>query len=141
MPRYLLDTNVISEILKNPHGTAADKLRRHLPHDQVCTSVIVAAELRYGAAKRGSSTLTVRVEEFLQAISVLPFAPDADQHYGNIRVELERKGTIIGGNDLLIAAHALAANCVLVTANQREFARVRGLKSENWVSPLHGKSS
>lgn len=139
MARYLLDTNVISDLLKNPQGAVAARLRSRSTSDQVCTSILVAAELRYGVVKKGSATLATRVEELLQAIDVLPLAAGADQHYGSLRAELERKGTVIGANDMLIAAHALATNSVLVTGNQREFARIRGLKLENWLLPARRK--
>jgi tRNA(fMet)-specific endonuclease VapC len=135
MPRYLLDTNALSDLMKNPHGPVAAKLRALSSSDPYCTSILVAAELRYGAAKKGSPVLSARVEQLLQAIEVLPFNNDADRHYGQLRADLERRGTLIGGNDMLIAAHALAANCVLVTANVQEFSRVRGLKVENWEAP------
>lgn len=139
MTRYLLDTNTISDILKNPRGAAADRLRSRSASGrlsgQVCTSIVVAAELRYGVAKKGSSVLASRVDELLEAMEVLPLTVEADRYYGNLRAELGRKGTIIGGNDMLIAAHALATNSVLVTANRREFARVRGLRIENWIVP------
>ncbi|HUY80867.1 MAG TPA: type II toxin-antitoxin system VapC family toxin [Acidobacteriaceae bacterium] len=135
MTRYLLDTNAISDVLKNPRSAAADQIRSRSVSDQVCTSIIVASELHYGVAKKSSVVLAARVEELLAVIEIMPFTADAYRHYGNLRVELERKGTPIGANDMLIAAHALATNSVLVTGNQREFARIRGLKLENWSAP------
>lgn len=140
MPRYLLDTNALSDLMKNPQGAVAAKLRSLSPSDQFCTSIVVAAELRYGAAKKASAVLSARVEELLQAMEVLPLNGDADRHYGRLRADLERRGMLIGGNDMLIAAHALAANCILVTANVQEFSRVRDLKLENWGgSPGHSR--
>jgi len=93
----------------------------------------VAAELRYGCAKSGSKRLLKAVEDLLGEISVLPFDVPADAEYGGIRSGLEAAGKPIGGNDLLIAAHARAAGATIVTANAGEFKRIRGLKIENWL--------
>jgi tRNA(fMet)-specific endonuclease VapC len=131
--RYMLDTNVISELMKNPRGKAAKRVAR-VGEDNICTSIIVAAELRYGCAKRGSERLLKSVEGLLTEIDVLPFESPADVEYGNIRSELESAGKPIGANDLLIAAHAMAVNATVVTVNIDEFKRVRGLKVENWLS-------
>jgi tRNA(fMet)-specific endonuclease VapC len=134
-PRYLLDTNILSDLLKNPQGAVAKKIAS-LPseeRDLLATSIIVTAELRYGVAKSSSSILADRVDQLLEAIEVLPLEPKADQHYGRIRSQLEKAGTVIGGNDLLIAAQALAIDSVLVTDNVREFKRVKGLRFENWL--------
>lgn len=130
--RRLLDTNIVSDLVRNPTGLAASRLRQD-GDDGICTSVVVAAELRFGAAKRDSGRLTHQLEQVLSAIEILPLTPPADRLYGNIRAQLERAGTPIGGNDLLIAAHALASDCILVTDNEREFARVEGLSIENWL--------
>jgi tRNA(fMet)-specific endonuclease VapC len=129
----MLDTNVISELMKNPRGKAAKRIAR-VGEDNICTSIIVAAELRYGCAKKGSERLLKSVEDLLTEIDVLPFESPADAEYGNIRSELESAGQPIGANDLLIAAHAMAVNATIVTANIDEFRRVRGLKVENWMS-------
>jgi tRNA(fMet)-specific endonuclease VapC len=131
--RYMLDTNVISDLMKNPRGKAAKRIAR-IGEDNICTSIIVAAELRYGCAKKGSDRLLKSVEDLLTEIDVLPFEIPADAEYGNIRSELESAGKPIGANDLLIAAHAMAVNATVVTANIDEFRRVRGLKVENWMS-------
>ena len=133
MTRYMLDTNVISDLMKNPRGKAAKRIAR-IGEDNICTSIIVAAELRYGCAKKGSDRLLKSVEDLLAEIDVLPFESPADAEYGNIRSELENAGKPIGANDLLIAAHAMAVNATVVTANIDEFRRVRGLKVENWMS-------
>jgi tRNA(fMet)-specific endonuclease VapC len=93
----------------------------------------VVRELRFGIEKKGSDRLRQRLEEALSKVSILPFASDADAHYSHIRADLERRGTLIGPNDLLIAAHALALDTVLVTDNVGEFARVKGLRVENWL--------
>ena len=92
----------------------------------------MACELRFGAAKRQSVKLTERIEDALNALDVQPLSEDADRHYAKLRSELERKGTPIGNHDMLIAAHALALDATLVTANIREFARIEGLSVENW---------
>ena len=133
MTRYMLDTNVISDLMKNPSGKAAKRIAR-VGEDNICTSIIVAAELRYGCAKKGSDRLLKSVEDLLAEIDVLPFESPADAEYGNIRSELEIAGKPIGANDLLIAAHAMAVNATVVTANIDEFRRVRGLRVENWMS-------
>ena len=102
--------------------------------DNICTSIIVAAELRYGCAKSGSKRLLKAVEDMLGEINVLPFDVPADAEYGGIRSELEAVGKPIGGNDLLIAAHAYATGATIVTANADEFKRIRGLNVENWLA-------
>jgi tRNA(fMet)-specific endonuclease VapC len=104
-----------------------------LDADAICTSIVVACELRYGAAKRGSVVLTQRVEDLLGAIEVMPFEGDADRQYGEIRATLERAGNTIGANDLLIAAHARTLDLTLVTHSLREFERVPGLRLEDWL--------
>lgn len=133
--RYLLDTNILSELLKNPSGRVARKISSLPPEerDSLATSIIVAAELRYGVSKKRSTILAERVTQLLEALDVLPLEPPADQHYGKIRMLLEEAGTVIGANDLLIAAHALAIDAVLVTDNVREFKRVKGLHVDNWL--------
>lgn len=101
--------------------------------DKIATSIIVAAELRYGAAKRAPVRLTRQLEAVLGVIEILPFEAPADVRYGELRVALEAAGTPIGANDLLIAAQAVALDMVLVTDNTREFERVAGLRVENWL--------
>jgi tRNA(fMet)-specific endonuclease VapC len=130
--RFLLDTNIVSDLVRNPQGRTAAKIAQ-LGEDAVATSIIVAAELRYGAAKRGSARLASQLETILGAIEVILFEAPADTAYGNARVALEAAGTQIGGNDLLIAAQALALDMIVVTNNAREFARVNGLRVENWL--------
>jgi tRNA(fMet)-specific endonuclease VapC len=130
--RYLLDTNIIADLVRSPRGRVAERIRA-VGEKEVCTSIIVAAELRYGAAKKGSPRLTAQVEAILNALEVLPFELPADATYGQLRTRLERAGQPIGANDLLIAAHALALGYALVTANDREFARIDDLTRENWL--------
>ncbi|MCW5772035.1 MAG: type II toxin-antitoxin system VapC family toxin [Rhodospirillaceae bacterium] len=132
MTRYMLDTNIVSDLVKNPQGKAARRIAR-VGEDNVCTSIIVAAELRYGCAKSGSKRLAKAVEDLLGEIPVLPFDVSADAAYGGIRAALEVAGRPIGGNDLLIAAHARALGATIVTANADEFKRVKGLNVENWL--------
>ncbi len=134
MVRYLLDTNVLSDLLRNPSGRAARRLAV-VGEAVVCTSVVVACELRYGAARKGSPQLLERVETLLESLEVLPLDKDSDRHYAEIRSHLDRLGKPIGPNDLLIAAHTLALDLILVTDNVEEFARVPGLSAENWLAP------
>ncbi len=133
MNRYLLDTNIISDLIRNPQGKAAQRIAK-AGEDNICTSIIVAAELRYGCAKSRSGRLLKAVEDLLGEIEVLPFEGPADVEYGEIRAGLETAGKPIGGNDLLIAAHAHALGATVVTANTKEFERVPGLKVENWLA-------
>jgi len=129
----MLDTNILSDLIRNPRGKAAKRIAR-VGEDNICTSIIVAAELRYGCAKSGSRRLLKAVEDLLGEINVLAFDVPADANYGEIRAELETAGKPIGGNDLLIAAHAYAIGAAVVTANTGEFKRIRGLKVENWLA-------
>lgn len=100
---------------------------------RVCTSIIVAAELRYGATKKASPRLSAQLEAVLGAIEVLPFEAPADAAYGLLRTRLEQAGRPIGANDLLIAAQALSLDYTIVTDNEREFAHVGDLRRENWL--------
>jgi tRNA(fMet)-specific endonuclease VapC len=130
--RYLLDTNIVSDLVRNPQGRCAAKIAA-VGEQNICTSIIVSAELRYGAAKKRSPRLTRQLEEILGALNVISFEPPADGAYGRVRAALDAAGTPIGGNDLLIASHVLALNLTLVTDNEREFAHVQELKIENWL--------
>jgi tRNA(fMet)-specific endonuclease VapC len=128
-----LDTNIIFDLVRNPQGRAAKRIAK-VGEDNICTSIIVAAESRYGCAKSGSKRLLKAVEDLLGEIKVLPFDVPADAEYGRIRAELEGAGRPIASNDLLIAAHADATGATIVTANANEFKRIRGLKVENWLA-------
>jgi len=130
--RHLLDTNIVSDLVRNPQGRIAMRIAE-AGEDAVCTSVIVAAELRYGAAKKGSERLTAQLERVLAGLQIVPLEEPADVAYGKVRAQLEAAGTPIGGNDMLIAAHALSLGCSVVTDNEREFARVAGLSVSNWL--------
>jgi tRNA(fMet)-specific endonuclease VapC len=130
--RYLLDTNIVSDLVRNPQGEVARHVRA-VGERQVCTSIIVAAELRYGAAKKSSPRLSSQLDAVLGVLEVLPFEAPADTTYGLLRTRLEKRGTPIAGNDLLIAAQALALGYVIVTDNEKEFSRVEGLRLQNWL--------
>lgn len=130
--RYLLDTTILSDLVKRPAGPVARKIAA-VGEDTVCTSIIVACELRYGVAKKGSAALANKIESLLAVLGVLPLETGADARYGEVRHALEKAGNTIGGNDLLIAAHTLALGLTLVTDNVAEFSRVEGLTVENWL--------
>jgi tRNA(fMet)-specific endonuclease VapC len=130
--RYLLDTNIVSHLVRNPQGKVSDHIRK-VGEAEICTSIIVAAELRYGAVKKGSSRLSSQLDAVLGSLAVMPFTPPADVVYALLRTRLERVGKPIGGNDMLIAAQAIALGCAVVTANEKEYFRVEGLRLENWL--------
>jgi tRNA(fMet)-specific endonuclease VapC len=130
--RYLLDTNIVSDLIRNPNGAVASRVGI-TGEASVCTSVVVAAELWYGALKRQSARLTTQVELILSALEIVPFGTPAERVYGQLRAQLERIGTPIGGNDLIIAAQTIALDFTLVTDNDREFARIAELRRENWL--------
>lgn len=133
----MLDTNIVSDLIRSPQGRVFEQIAA-LGSDSICISIITAAELRYGCAKKGSPRLLAQVEAILGSIDILPFDVPADGEYGGIRAELEAAGKPIGPNDLMIAAHAYSVDATLVTANIGEFHRVRGLRVENWLSyPEH----
>jgi tRNA(fMet)-specific endonuclease VapC len=132
LTRYLLDTNILSDLVRHPQGFVAARIAAE-GASAVCTSIIVAAELRFGAAKRGSQRLSAQVETILSAIAIEAFDAPADAAYARLRVQLEAAGAPIGANDMLIAAHALALDCAVVTDNEDEFRRVRGLNVQNWL--------
>ncbi|MGV6816230.1 MAG: PIN domain-containing protein [Thiotrichales bacterium] len=129
---FLLEANILSDLVRNPQGDVAAQITK-VGEDSICTSIVVAAELRYGAAKSNSAKLAERIDIILSALEILPLETAADHQYAAIRHHLSRQGTPIGPNDFLIAAHALSNNLTLVTANVREFSRVPGLKVENWL--------
>jgi tRNA(fMet)-specific endonuclease VapC len=131
--RFLLDTNIVSELVRNPHGPVAMKLAAE--GEALCAiSIIVAAELRFGAATRGSRRLSEQLDAVLGVLPILPLELPAEQRYAELSVRLEKAGTPIGANDMLIAAHALALGLVLVTANVGELRRVKGLRLANWLA-------
>lgn len=130
---HLLDTNILSDLIRYPQGAVARRIAEQ-GEATVCTSLIVAAEIRYGCAKKKSVQLTTQANTILQALTILPLEPPIDEIYGRIRHFLEAKGVPIGPNDLLIAAHALSQGLTVVTANEAEFSRVPKLKVENWLN-------
>lgn len=131
--RYLLDTNIISHLVKEPSGIVAQKIAA-VGESRICTSLVVACELRFGAAKKGSPKLAAQLEAILSALDILPLEEPVDRHYADIRLHLHQSGLPIGHNDLLIAAHARAIGLIMVTNNTREFLRVPGLQLEDWIS-------
>lgn len=133
--RFLLDTDICIFIR-----------RRHLPHLQArfdkladgeaVMSLVTYGELRYGAEKHVNRVAALKtIEELATLITVLPMGPEVSEHYAVLRAELEKSGTVIGNNDLWIAAHALAEGLILVTNNEREFRRVPKLRVQNWAAP------
>jgi tRNA(fMet)-specific endonuclease VapC len=130
--KYLLDTNIISNLIRNPSGPVYVHLKSILPAT-ACTSIIVSAEIRFGLCKGVSEKLKIQAEKVLGVIDILPLEKPVDEYYGRIRAFLNQVGKPIGGNDLFIAAHALALNLNLVSANVREFSWVPDLRVENWL--------
>jgi len=135
MPRYMLDTDTCSYIMRRASDTLLKRLRK-TPVSDVCISVITKSELLFGveiSPRRQHDQAAL--EAFLRYVEVLDFPDEAAPHYANIRGHLKTRGTMIGANDLLIAAHARSLGLVLVTNNTREFARVPKLKIANWTTP------
>ncbi|MBO0753476.1 MAG: type II toxin-antitoxin system VapC family toxin [Bradyrhizobiaceae bacterium] len=132
MMRFLLDTSIVADMVRHPHGRVAQRIAE-VGETLVCTSIVVAAELRCGAVRKGAERLSVQLETVLRAIDVLPLEPPVDAVYGALRARLEEIGQTIGANDLFVAAHALALRCTLVTDNEREFSRIKALPVENWL--------
>jgi tRNA(fMet)-specific endonuclease VapC len=123
----------VSDLVRNPQGNVA-RMIAHYGEQSAATSIVVTSELRFGAMKRSSERLTAQLNIVLGELEILPLEPPADLRYAEIRVSLERAGTPIGPNDMLIAAHALALDLILVTGNTREFARVPMLSAVDWVN-------
>jgi tRNA(fMet)-specific endonuclease VapC len=133
---YLLDTNIISDLMRNPSGMAAQRVLASAAQGsnaKVCTSIIVQCELLFGLRKRSSPRWLAQYHRVMFPINVLPLESAAAEHYANLRAQLELAGTPIGPNDTYIAAHALAMDATLVSADA-EFLRVPGLRVENWLS-------
>lgn len=126
----MLDTDVSSYIIKRRPAAVARKFYEHA--DELCVSVMTAAELRFGAAKAGRPDLVELVEGFLERLAILDWTDSVTSHYAHVRAALERAGKPIGNMDLLIASHALAQRMTLVTHNARHFSHVPGLKTEMW---------
>lgn len=132
MIRYLFDTNIVSAFMRDPLGRVGQRIGLS-PTDEMCTSIVVAAELRFGAARRESASLNRQIDLVLSRLAVVAWDAPADRAYADLRAALERRGTPIGANDMLIAAHALSLDCILVTDNEDEFRRVPGLQVDNWI--------
>lgn len=131
--RYLLDTNIISYYLKNKYPNIAEHLKK-IPFSSIQIPTIAIAEIEYGCRKCQDYGKTMSIyQQFFNCFEAIPFSETAAIAYGQIRAELETKGEIIGANDLLIAAIALAEDCILVTHNVKEFQKVAGLKIEDWT--------
>ncbi len=132
--RYLLDTNIYVYIAKQRPHQVLDRFRRARPGD-VGMSIITKIELVYGAWKSHQRQPNLqRIQTLEGLIPVLPLDANVCEHYGELRTELEKRGSPIGAHDMLIAAHALALGLTLVTNNLREFQRVPQLSLENWVA-------
>lgn len=132
--KYLIDTNICIYILNKKPTNVIQQLKQ-IPVGEICVSIITIAELQYGIAKSiNKEKNRQRLKEFMTPFEILPFSEKATHFYGEIQYHLEQSGKTIGPLDLLIAAHALSDNLILVTNNQREFKRVNGLAVENWCA-------
>lgn len=134
MARYLLDTDICSYIMKRSHPVLLERIRS-VPIADQAMSAVTAAELLYGvklSAKQKQAREAFNA--FVRHLEVLGWPAEAAEHYADIRADFRHRGAMIGANDLLIAAHARSLKAVLVTNNVREFARVKGLKVENWTA-------
>jgi len=129
---YMLDTHICIYIINARPPAVLERFRRERL-GSISISSVTAAELAFGVAKSGSARNREALEMFLAPLEVLPFDASAIWHYGDLRAALERRGEPIGALDTMIAAHAMASNTILVTNNTREFARVAGLRLENWA--------
>jgi tRNA(fMet)-specific endonuclease VapC len=127
-----LDTNICSHILRH-HPVQMIERFASLDKDQLWLSAIVAAELRFGARKLASPRFQAAIESWLSGFEVRAWPVQATHDYASIRAALERSGQTIGGMDLMIAAHALSEDSVVITNNAREFLRVPGLAVEEWA--------
>jgi tRNA(fMet)-specific endonuclease VapC len=140
MARYMLDTDICSYVMKRSSAALSRRLRA-TPVSDVCMSVVSKAELLYGVEV---SPRPVQdrdaLQAFLRYVEVLDLSDDAAVHYASIRADLKRRGSLIGANDLFIAAHARSRGLTLVTNNTAEFGRVAGLTLENWTLPARRRS-
>ncbi len=135
-PLLMLDTNIISDLMRNPQGKSNTQLQQLMdsaPDVKVCTSLVVDCEVSFGLRRKPSKSLQQAYANLLQVVEIMPMDLSVTSHYADLRTHLERLGTPIGPNDTLIAAHALALDCTLVTDNEAEFRRVPGLRVENWL--------
>lgn len=130
MPRYMLDTDISSYLIRGDHPEVTDAFRQHFP--DVCISAITAAELQYGAQKRKSQLLTRNVNAYCNLVPICEWTREAAETYAEMRVELEKHGTPVGSMDMLIAASAIAEGAILVTNNIAHFSKIGKLRVENW---------
>ena len=130
--QYMLDTNICIYVIKNYPAELRERFNQHA--DQMCISAMTLSELSFGAEKSGRRAENLHaIEQFVALLEILPFTAKAAVHFGQLRAELERAGRPVGAYDMLIAAHARAEGLVVVTNNLREFRRISGLRTENWV--------
>ena len=130
--RYLLDTNIISHMMREPSGTVVMRVAG-AGEKSVFTSLLAIAEIRFGILKKNSKKLEQALNKILPYLQVEPWASPADRHYAETRAFLEANGITTGQLDLLLASQALATNAIIVTDNVKHFSRVPGLKVENWL--------
>jgi tRNA(fMet)-specific endonuclease VapC len=128
---FMLDTDSASFAIRG-QGRVAERMLQHRP-SELCISVIALAELRYGADLLGSRKIHDSIDRFISNLKILPLEESSTRRYGAIASQLQKQGTPIGDWDVLIAAHALAVDATLVTNNVKHFARIRGLRVENWL--------
>ena len=137
MLKYMLDTNIVIYVIKRRPIEMLEVFNAHA--GQMCISSITLAELLHGVEKSSMIQKNLRkVEDFVSRLEVLPYENTAASHYGDIRADLEKKGIVIGVNDLHIAAHARSEGLILVSNNVHEFERVEGLRLENWIESANG---
>lgn len=133
---YLFDTNILSDMMRNPNGVASQRFQqiaKSTPGLRLCTSVVVQCELLFGLRRRTNPRWQTHYEKVLESVEILPLSSTVVPSYASLRGLLEAAGTPIGANDLLIAAHALALDATLVSADA-DFLRVPGLQLENWLA-------
>ena len=132
MAQYMLDTNICIYVVKNYPAKLRERFNRLA--DALCISTITLAELHYGAEKSARRLDNLEaIRQFVARLGILPFSEKAAAHYGEIRAELERAGKPAGSHDMLIAGHARSEGMTVVTNNLREFKRMPGVRSENWL--------
>ena len=130
---YMLDTNMCIYIIKRKPQSVVDRFIR-AQISEIGISSITLSELIYGVSKSSKPEQNqIALTQFVAPLEILPYGDEAAQYYGDIRVHLERQGTPIGSLDMLIAAHAISAGCMLITNNEKEFVRIPNLKIENWA--------
>lgn len=133
---YLIDTNILSDMMRDPEGRTAQRFRQIMQvaeNARLCTSVIVQCELLFGIRRRTNPRWAVHYKRVVESVDVLPLESNVVSHYASLRTILKSAGTPMSANDMFIAAHALALDATLVSADAA-FARVPGLKVENWLS-------